>query len=176
MHPRRCGPRSPRGALAAHRLRRQGIYIYNQQVFTLHTSLRFHTVANRIALKRIGVDPYYTFFPKGKEETRDYAVPLARILQERKEEARLLPGAFRTDEPVFNVPRTGKSHVRAAQDRELIAITPEGRRVYLWHPWEKGITPVEPARHVDNSIHEYLQNVARLGEDPDDYASIWYYV
>ncbi len=25
-----------------------------------------------------------------------------------KEEARLLPGIFRTDEPVFNVPRLGK--------------------------------------------------------------------
>jgi lysine 2,3-aminomutase len=166
---------TPAVAEAAYRLRRQGIYVYNQQVFTLHTSLRFHTVANRIALKQVGIDPYYTFFPKGKEETRDYTVPLARLLQERKEEARLLPGAFRTDEPVFNVPRMGKTHVRAAQDRELIAIRPDGRRVYLWHPWEKGITPTEPALYLDNSIHKYLEDVARLGEDPADYSSIWYY-
>jgi lysine 2,3-aminomutase len=166
---------TPEMAEAVHRLRREGLYIYNQQVFTLHTSRRFQTVANRVAMKRIGVDPYYTFYPKGKEETSDYTTPLARILQERKEEARLLPGSFRTDEPVFNVPRLGKNHVRASQDRELIAIRPDGRRVYLWHPWEKGITPTRPWLYVDNSIHEYLQELERLGEDPADYASIWYY-
>jgi lysine 2,3-aminomutase len=166
---------TPEMAEAVHRLRCEGLYIYNQQVFTLHTSRRFQTVANRVAMKRIGVDPYYTFYPKGKEETSDYTTPLARILQERKEEARLLPGPFRTDEPVFNVPRLGKNHVRASQDRELIAIRPDGRRVYLWHPWEKGIMPTKPWLYVDNSIHEYLQELERLGEDPADYASIWYY-
>ncbi|MGD2205218.1 MAG: KamA family radical SAM protein [Anaerolineae bacterium] len=166
---------TPEMAEAIYRLRRRGIYVYNQQVFTLHTSRRFQAVANRIAMKKIGVDPYYTFYPKGKEETRDYTTPLARVLQERKEEARLLPGAFRTDEPVFNVPRLGKNHIRAWQDRELIAIRPEGRRVYLWHPWEKGITPMKPWLYLDNSIYTYLQELEQLGEDPEDYASIWYY-
>jgi lysine 2,3-aminomutase len=166
---------TPELADAVYRLRCQGIYVYNQQVFTLSTSRRFETVANRVAMKKVGVDPYYTFYPKGKEETRDYTTPLARILQERKEEARLLPGAFRTDEPVFNVPRLGKNHVRAWQDRELIAIRPDGRRVYLWHPWEKGITPMKPWLYLDISIHEYLQDLERLGEDPADYASLWYY-
>jgi lysine 2,3-aminomutase len=126
-------------------------------------------------MKRVGVDPYYTFYPKGKEETSDYTVPLARVLQERKEEARLLPGVFRTDEPVFNVPRLGKNHVRATQDRELVAIRPDGRRVYLWHPWEKGITPMQPWLYVDSPIYHYLQDLEQLGEDPADYASIWYY-
>jgi lysine 2,3-aminomutase len=166
---------TPQLAEAVHRLRRQGLYVYNQQVFTLHTSRRFQTVANRVAMKKAGVDPYYTFFPKGKEETSNYTTPLARILQERKEEARLLPGSFRTDEPVFNVPRLGKNHVRAWQDRELIAIRPDGRRVYLWHPWEKGITPTKPWLYVDSPIDGYLQDLERLGEDPADYASIWYY-
>jgi lysine 2,3-aminomutase len=166
---------TPELAAAVHRLRRQGIYVYNQQVLTLDTSRRFQTVANRVAMKKAGVDPYYTFYPKGKEETSDYTTPLARVLQERKEEARLLPGAFRTDEPVFNVPRLGKNHVRAWQDRELIAIRPDGRRVYLWHPWEKGITPTKPWIYVDNAIHKYLQGLERLGEDSADYASIWYY-
>jgi lysine 2,3-aminomutase len=166
---------TPEMAAAVHRLRRQGLQVYNQQVFTLHTSRRFQTVANRLALKKIGIDPYYTFYPKGKEETAHYTTPLARILQERKEEARLLPGSFRTDEPVFNVPRLGKNHVRASQDRELIGIRPDGRRVYLWHPWEKGITPTEPWLYVDNSIHRYLQDLERMGEDPAEYASIWYY-
>jgi lysine 2,3-aminomutase len=166
---------TPEMAEAVFRLRRQGIYVYNQQVFTLHTSRRFQNVATRIAMKKIGVDPYYTFYPKGKEETKDYTTPLARVLQERKEEARLLPGSFRTDEPVFNVPRLGKNHVRAWQDRELIAIRPDGRRVYLWHPWEKGITPMQPWLYLDSSIQEYLQDLEQLGEDPADYASIWYY-
>ncbi|MCZ7542754.1 MAG: KamA family radical SAM protein [Anaerolineae bacterium] len=166
---------TPEMADAAYRLRSRGLHLYNQQVFTLHTSRRFQAVANRVAMKKIGVDPYYTFYPKGKEETRDYVTPLARILQERKEEARLLPGMFRTDEPVFNVPRLGKNHVRARQDRELIAIRPDGRRVYLWHPWEKGIMPTEPWLYVDNGIHRYLEQLEEIGEDPAEYASIWYY-
>ncbi|MBS1249648.1 MAG: Glutamate 2,3-aminomutase [Chloroflexi bacterium] len=166
---------TPDMADAVYRLRRQGIYVYNQQVFTLNTSLRFQTVVNRIAMKKIGIDPYYTFYPKGKEETKDYLTPLARVLQERKEEARLLPGIFRTDEPVFNVPRLGKNHIRSWQDRELIAIRPDGRRVYLWHPWEKGITSMKPWPYVDNSISEYLQRLEEIGEDPQDYESIWYY-
>jgi len=166
---------TPDLAEAVYRLRRRGIYVYNQQVFTVETSRRFQTVACRIAMKRAGVDPYYTFYPKGKEETKDYMTPLARIAQERKEEARLLPGIFRTDEPVFNVPRLGKNHIRAWQDRELLAIRPDGRRVYLWHPWEKGITPMEPWVYTDNSIYDYLRELERLGEDPMEYETIWYY-
>ncbi len=166
---------TPDLAEAVFKLRRQGIYVYNQQVFTVETSRRFQTVANRIAMKKVGVDPYYTFYPKGKEETKEYLTPLARVAQERKEEARLLPGTFRTDEPVFNVPRLGKNHIRAQQDRELVAIRPDGRRVYLWHPWEKGITPMEPWPYVDNPIYEYLQELEKMGEDPTEYESIWYY-
>jgi len=135
---------TPELASAVDRLRRRGVQVYNQQVFTVETSRRFQTVANRVALRQVGIDPYYTFYTKGKEEHRDYLVPIARLLQERKEEARLLPGIFRTDEAVFNVPGLGKSHLRAKQDRELIAIRPDGRRVYIFHPWEKGIVPVGP--------------------------------
>ena len=166
---------TPELASAVARLRRHGIRVYNQQVFTLETSRRFQTVANRIALKRVGIDPYYTFHAKGKDEHRDLLVPIARLVQERNEEARLLPGIFRTDEPVFNVPGLGKNHLRAAQDRELIGIRPDGRRVYLFHPWEKGIVPVEPWVYVDVSISEYLRRIEERGEDPADYESIWYY-
>jgi len=49
---------TPDLAAAVCKLRRQGIYVYNQQVFTLNTSRRFQTVANRIAMKKVGVDPY----------------------------------------------------------------------------------------------------------------------
>jgi len=166
---------TPELAAAVDRLRRVGAQVYNQQVFTMETSRRFETVANRVALKRAGIDPYYTFYTKGKEEHRDYLVPIARILQERKEEARLLPGTYRTDEMVFNVPGLGKNHLRASQDRELIGIRADGRRVYLFHPWEKGIAAVRPWSYVDVSIRRYLEQLAELGEDPADYQSIWYY-
>ncbi len=166
---------TPELASAVDRLRRRGVQVYNQQVFTVETSRRFQTVANRVALRQVGIDPYYTFYTKGKEEHRDYLVPIARLLQERKEEARLLPGIFRTDEAVFNVPGLGKSHLRAKQDRELIAIRPDGRRVYLFHPWEKGIAPVSPWPYVDVSIRDYLERLEELGVDPSDYESIWTY-
>lgn len=166
---------TPAMAEAVHRMRTRAIAVYNQQVFTVFTSRRFQTAALRVALRRVGIDPYYSFYPKGKEETRDYIVPLARVLQERKEEARLLPGMFRTEEPVFNVPRLGKNHIRASHDRELIGIRPTGARVYLWHPWEKGIAPAEPWQYEDVPIHDYLQRMQALGEDIEDYASIWSY-
>jgi len=166
---------SPELAHAVARLKSRGISVFNQLVFTLQTSRRFQNAATRVALNRVGITPYYTFYPKGKAEHRDYLVPIARILQERKEEARLLPGMFRTDEPVFNVPRLGKHHLRAGQDREWIGVRPDGKRVYLIHPWEKGIAPVSPWMHVDVSIRDYLQRMEALGEDPDDYDSIWYY-
>jgi len=166
---------TPDLAACVDRLRRRRISVYNQQVFTLETSRRFQTCATRCALQRVGIDPYYTFYAKGKDEHRDALVPVPRLLQERKEEARLLPGIFRTDEPVFNVPGLGKNHLRARQDRELIAIRPDGRRVYLFHPWEKGIAPVAPWPYVDVSIRGYLDRLQAIGEDPADYESIWYY-
>ena len=166
---------TPELAEAVMKFRKQGIYVYNQLVYTLETSRRFQNVATRIAMKKAGVDPYYTFYPKGKEEHKDYLVPVARLWQERKEEARLIPGIFRTDEPVFNVPRLGKNHVRAWQDRELIALNKEGRRIYLWHPWEKGIALVEPYVYKDLSIYKYLQELAKRGENIEEYKSIWYY-
>ena len=166
---------TPDLAKAIMRFRKQGIYVYNQLVYTLETSRRFQNVAARIAMKKVGVDPYYTFYPKGKEETKDYLVPVARLWQERKEEARLLPGQFRTDEPVFNVPRLGKNHIRAWQDRELIGMNHEGRRIYLWHPWEKGIASVEPYVYKDIPIRKYLQELKARGENIEEYKSIWYY-
>jgi len=161
---------------AVKKLRKQGIYVYNQQVFTQWDSRRFETVALRIALKKAGIDPYYCFYPKGKWEHKDYIVPVARIMQERKEEARLLPGIYRTEEPVFNVPRLGKNHLRSWQDHELIMIRPDGRRVYLWHPWEKNIALVNPYIYTDIvSIKMYLDKLKERGENPEDYQSIWYY-
>jgi lysine 2,3-aminomutase len=160
---------------AIKKLRQAGIGIYNQQIYTLENSQRFELAKLRRDLKSIGVDPYYTFNMKGKEETRRYMVPIARILQERKEEARLLPGLDRTDEPVFNVPRLGKNHLRASQDRKLVMILPDGSRVYEFHPWEKNITPIPPYNYVDVPIYDYLEELASRGENIRDYRTIWFY-
>ncbi len=162
-------------AKAIQRIKKQGMHVYNQQVYSFGGSRRFETVALRIAIKQIGVDPYYNFNMKGKSEIEEYAVPVARILQERKEEARLLPGIFRSDEPVFNVPFLGKTHLRAWQDHELISILPDGRRVYSFHPWEKNINKVKPYLYLDVPIKSYLEKLEKRGENPDDYKSIWYY-
>jgi lysine 2,3-aminomutase len=172
MHPYEITPDTVE---AVAKIRRLGMMVYNQQVFTFANSRKFETAALRIALKQIGVDPYYTFNMKGKTEMEDYAVPIARILQERKEEARTLPGIFRTDEPVFNVPGLGKDHLRAWQNHELIGITPEGRRIYSFLPWEKNIAKVKPYVYTDVPLLTYLKRLKDRGEDPEDYRSIWYY-
>jgi lysine 2,3-aminomutase len=166
---------TPEMVTAIDRLKRRGINVFNQQVYTFFTSRRFETAQLRMLMRRIGIDPYYTFVAKGKEETNAYRVPLARMLQEQKEEARLLPGIRRTDEVVYNVPRLGKNHARAYQHRDLIGVLPDGSRVYKFHPWEKNIIQRENYIGSDVSILDYLQRLAAIGEDPDEYKSIWYY-
>lgn len=166
---------TPELVAAVNRLRLQGIAVYNQLVYTFFVSRRFEAAHLRLALRRAGIDPYYTFAPKGKEETRPYRLPLARMLQEQKEEARLLPGTRRTDELVYNLPALGKNYLRAVQHRDLICIRPDGARVYEFHPWEKNI--LERASYVgeDVPVLEYLRRLEACGENPADYASIWYY-
>lgn len=166
---------TPEAMQAVQRIRHAGMGVYNQQVFTIENSRRFETAKLRHDLRLIGVDPYYTFNMKGKDETRRYMVPIARLLQERKEEARLLPGLDRTDEPVFNVPRLGKNHLRAWQDHRLVMILPDGSRVYEFHPWEKNMTPAPPYNYVDVPIYDYLEELAARGESIRDYRTIWFY-
>jgi lysine 2,3-aminomutase len=166
---------TPESMEAVQKIRRTGMGVYNQQVYTIENSRRFETAKLRRDLKLIGVDPYYTFNMKGKEETSRYMVPIARILQERKEEARLLPGLDRTDEPVFNVPKLGKNHLRSWQDHRLVMIRPDGSRVYEFHPWEKNITPVPPYNYIDVPIYDYLEELAARGENIRDYRTIWFY-
>ncbi len=166
---------TPDSLKAVQKIRKAGMSCYNQEVFTIENSRRFETTKLRRDLKTIGIDPYYNFNMKGKEETKSYMAPIARILQERKEEARLLPGVDRTDEPVFNVPRMGKNHLRAWQDHDLVMIKPNGSRVYEFHPWEKNIAPVDTYLYSDVPIWDYLERLAKRGEDIDDYKTIWYY-
>jgi lysine 2,3-aminomutase len=160
---------------AVKKIRNAGISIYNQQVFTYYTSLKYQTAALRKALKISGIDPYYTFNTKGKEETIDFRVPIARIEQERKEEARFLPGVIRTDESVFNVPKLGKSHLRAWQNHEIIMVLSSGQRVYRFYPWESSVTLVDAYLYTDVSIYDYLKRLDHDGQDIDEYKTIWYY-
>lgn len=160
---------------AVDRLRRQGISVYNQLVYTFFVSRRFEAVALRRVLRRCGIDPYYTFNTKGKEETAAYRVPIARLVQEQKEEARLLSGLSRTDEAVFNVPGLGKNHLNAWQHRDIVSILPDGARAYEFHPWEKKIAPQRTYITHDVPILDYLDRLGAIGEDVEDYQGIWYY-
>jgi lysine 2,3-aminomutase len=167
---------TPETAEAVERLRIRGIPVHNQLVYTFFVSRRFEAVKLRGELARIGIDPYYTFNTKGKEETLDYRVPVARLVQEQKEEARLLPGLTRTDEAVYNVPGLGKSYLRARQHRDIIAILPHGARLYEFHPWETGISSqFDTYVAEDVPILDYLQRLEAFGENIDDYETIWYY-
>ncbi len=166
---------TPDSLEAIKKIKRLGINLYNQQVFTYYNSRRYESCLLRTVLKKSGIDPYYNFNTKGKDETIDYRVPIARIEQERKEEARFLPGLVRTDEAVFNVPRLGKSHLRAWQDHEVIMILQNGRRMYRFYPWEANYALVEPYNYTDVPIYDYLKRLKDDGEDIEEYSSIWYY-
>jgi len=166
---------TPDALEAVRRLRSVGLNVYNQQVFTYYNSRRFETALLRRVLKLSGVNPYYSFITKGKDETVDFRVPLARIQQEVAEEARLLPGVVRSDEAVFNVPRLGKSYLRAWQDHEPIMILPDGRRVYRFYPWEAHVGVADDYIYTDVSIHAYLSRLRADGENTADFGSIWYY-
>ncbi len=166
---------TPESMAAVQKFRRKGISVYNQAVYTVENSRRFELVALRRILRLIGVDSYYTFNTKGKKETDNYRVPIARLQQEAKEEARLMPGLVRTDEPVYNVPRLGKNYLRAVQHHTLLTILPDGSRVYEFHPWEKNLALAQTYIDVDVPIYNYLQELKRRGERIEDYKSIWYY-
>jgi lysine 2,3-aminomutase len=166
---------TPEAMAAVQRFRRYGIDVYNQLVYTFFNSRKFEASLLRHKLRMIGVTPYYTFNTKGKEETDDYRVPIARLLQEQQEEARQQPGSVRTDEIVFNVPGLGKNYLRAEQNHDVISILPDGRRVYEFHPWEKKMALVDTYVYTDVSIYKYLQQLKAAGENLSDYKTIWYY-
>ncbi len=166
---------TPDAVDAIKKLKNAGLNVYNQQVFTYYNSRKFETALLRRTIKLAGVDPYYAFSTKGKEETIDFRVPIARIEQERREEARLQPGLVRTDEPVFNVPRLGKSNLRAWQDHEVIMIKPSGHRIYRFYSWEVRLLTALDYLYTDVPIYDYLKRLSEDGENIGDYSSIWYY-
>ncbi len=166
---------TPQAMAAVQKFRRCGMEVYNQLVFTYYNSRRFEAAYLRQMLRLIGVTSYYTFNTKGKEETDEFRVPIARLLQEQKEESRMYPGAVRTDEIVFNVPGLGKNYLRASQHHGIIAILPNGRRVYEFHPWEKKLFLVDTFIYKDVSVYDYLARLKRDRENITRYKTIWYY-
>jgi lysine 2,3-aminomutase len=166
---------TPQSLEAVQRFKRYGMEVYNQLVYTFYNSRKFEATALRQKLRLAGVTPYYTFNTKGKEETEDFRVPIARLLQEQKEEARLLPGTIRTDSIVFNVPRLGKNYLNASQHHDVISILPNGSRVYEFHPWEKKLSLVDTYVYTDVPIYDYLLKLEAVNEDPAQYKTIWYY-
>ena len=166
---------TPRTIEAIQKFRSTGITVNNQLVYTFYNSRKFEAVALRLNLRLIGVTPYYTFNTKGKEETDNFRVPIARLMQEQNEEARLLPGSVRTDEIVFNVPGLGKNYLRANQHHDVISILPNGRRVFEFHPWEKKLSLADTYVYTDVSIYDYLKRLKSIGENTTHYNTIWYY-
>lgn len=166
---------TPRTIEAIQKFRSTGITVNNQLVYTFYNSRKFEAVALRLNLRLIGVTPYYTFNTKGKEETDNFRVPIARLMQEQNEEARLLPGSVRTDEIVFNVPGLGKNYLRANQHHDVISILPNGRRVFEFHPWEKKLSLADTYVYTDVSIYDYLKRLKSIGENTAHYNTIWYY-
>jgi len=166
---------TPQSMDAVQKFRRYGIDVYNQLVYTFYNSKKFEASALRQQLRLIGVTSYYTFNTKGKKETDDFRVPISRLLQEQNEEARLLPGSVRTDEIVFNVPRLGKNYLRARQNRDIIAILPDGSRMYEFHPWEKKLSLMDTYLYRDVPIYDYLKRLKQGGESISKYKTIWYY-
>jgi lysine 2,3-aminomutase len=166
---------TPQSMEAVQKFKRYGIEVYNQLVYTFFNSRKFEASLLRHKLRMIGVTPYYTFNTKGKKETNDYRVPIARLIQEQQEEARQQPGSVRTDEIVFNVPGLGKNYLRAEQNHDIISILPDGRRLFEFHPWEKKQALVDTYVYKDVSIYKYLQRLKAAGENLADYKTIWYY-
>jgi len=166
---------TPESMEAVQKFRRHGMEVYNQLVFTYYNSRKFEACFLRQQLRLIGVTPYYTFNTKGKAETNDFRVPIARLMQEQKEEARLMPGTVRTDEIVFNIPGLGKNYLKASQHHDIISITPDGRRVYEFHPWEKKLVLANTYVYKDVPIYNYLKRLKSDGQDISAYRTIWYY-
>jgi len=166
---------TPQSMAAVQKFRRNGMEVYNQLVFTYYNSRKFEASFLRQQLRLIGVTPYYTFNTKGKAETREFRVPIARLMQEQKEEARLMPGTVRTDEIVFNVPGLGKNYLKASQHHDIISITPDGRRVYEFHPWEKKLALANTYLYKDVPIYDYLKRLKSDCQDISAYRTIWYY-
>ena len=101
---------------------------------------------------------------------RDTAAKLRRFMRKYR-----LP-FLATDRSVLNLPAIGKS-----MTFRLVGLTPEGRRILRFdHDRTRRHSPIIDRMGeifiVENkSVAAYLRQLCKMGEDPEDYASIWAY-
>ena len=101
---------------------------------------------------------------------RDTAAKLRRFMRKYR-----LP-FLATDRSVLNLPAIGKS-----MTFRLVGLTPEGRRILRFdHDRTRRHSPIidrmdEIFIVESKSVAAYLRQIGKLGEDPEDYASIWAY-
>lgn len=86
-----------------------------------------------------------------------------------------MPGLLRTDKGVFNVPTLGKNDLGSWQDHDFIMILNDGSRIYEFYPWEKYMAPVNTFLFRDEPIYDFLKRLETLGENAEDYKTIYYY-
>ncbi|MDR0894944.1 MAG: KamA family protein [Prevotellaceae bacterium] len=150
-----------------------GWKVTNQLVFNVAASRRGHTAQLRRMLHELGVVCYYTFSVKGFEENNAVFAPCARSMQERCEEKHPM---LSTDRNVLNLPGIGKS-----MTFKLVGITPEGKRILCFdHDANRRHSPIigqmGKVYIVENkSIAAYLRQLGSMGENPEEYNSIWNY-
>lgn len=101
---------------------------------------------------------------------RDSAAKLRRFMRKYR-----LP-FLATDRSVLNLPAIGKS-----MTFRLVGLTPEGRRILRFdHDRTRRHSPIidrmgEIFIVESKSVAAYLRQLGKMGEDPEDYASIWAY-
>ena len=155
------------------RLKSAGWSISNQLVYNVAASRRGHTAKLRKLLQDNGVDCYYTFSVKGFEENRDVSTPNCRSVQEAAEEK---VWNRSSDRNVLNLPAIGKS-----MTFQLAGILPDGRRVLCFdHDGTRRHSPIiERIGKVyileNKSVASYLRQLDMIGENSDEYSSIWKY-
>ena len=155
------------------KLKSAGWNISNQLVYNVAASRRGHTAKLRKLLQDNGVDCYYTFSVKGFEENRDVFTPNCRSVQEAAEEK---VWNCSSDRNVLNLPAIGKS-----MTFQLAGIIPDGRRVLCFdHDGTRKHSPIiERIGRVyileNKSVASYLRQLDMIGENADEYSSIWEY-
>lgn len=101
---------------------------------------------------------------------RDTAAKLLRFMRKYR-----LP-FLATDRSVLNLPAIGKS-----MTFRLVGLTPEGRRILRFdHDRTRRHSPIidrmgEIFIVESKSVAAYLRQIGKMGEDPEEYASIWAY-
>ena len=188
---------TPEAKEAIRKILSAGWIITNQLVYTVAASRRGHTTRLRQVLNSLGVVCYYTFSVKGFNENYAVFAPNSRSMQEQQEEkiygqmtpeqadtAKQIRRFMRkhhlpflaTDRSVLNLPAIGKS-----MTFQLVGLTEEGKRILRFeHDGTRHHSPIIDQMGqiyiVENkSLAAYLRQLSKMGEDPEDYASIWSY-